>query len=102
MLKYTAIAAVMFSSAAMADITTRRDSSGVPYSVEENANGIVLRSLLGETLYLGKDCDAFHTEFGSGSWGWSNAGFGASFAKNAIGFERQDVPGGSDYWKCRE
>ena len=50
-------------------------------------------------LYLGKDCDAVHNEYGEGSWSGANGGFGAQFGDHVIFFGRQEVFG-DQFAKC--
>ena len=83
-------------------------SDGHDYDVTCNESGMVLESsrevsrFVGqgantrivtgiEKIYLGKSCDAFHTVFGAGSWGWANGGIRAEFAEYFIGFPRQEL-----------
>ena len=44
-----------------------------------------------ETLYLGRDCDAFSKVLGRGVWTWANGGFGADFRDRKIWFPRQEI-----------
>lgn len=44
-----------------------------------------------ETLYLGRDCDAFSKVLGRGVWTWANGGFGADFKDRKIWFPRQEI-----------
>ena len=45
-----------------------------------------------ETIYLGRDCDAFSEHLGYGTWGWANGGFGVEFDDGAeVGFPRQEL-----------
>ena len=61
--------------------------------VEAGANSYVVRGI--ETFYFGRNCDAVHEVFGSGKWGWANAGFGADFEGGfQFRFPRQELPEG--------
>ena len=95
-----AAAAFLASAVSLSAEQMRQDSNGAWYQVSENANGLVFKADNGSTLYLGKDCDAFHTVFGAGRWDWGNAGFGANLGDYSIGFLRNDVPGNRDYSRC--
>ena len=57
--------------------------------VEAGANSSTTEAI--ETIYLGKSCDAQHKLFGKGKWCWANGGFTVEFAKNSIGFPRQEL-----------
>ncbi len=121
-----AAALVIFSGASAATVEAEAadlvSSAGHSYLVECNEHGFVLRSdypvfrwsksgfhdprkLDSETIFLGKDCDAYHQELGwRGKWGWANGGikiefentvgsFGAygQFQPDTIGFPRQEL-----------
>ncbi|MEP2532237.1 hypothetical protein [Shimia sp.] len=66
--------------------------------VEAGVNSHVVRGV--ETFYFGKDCDAAHTLFGAGTWGWANGGFGADFESFQLRFPRQELPDGPGL-ECR-
>lgn len=83
-------------------------SEGHQYQYSQNADGAVLKSLYPvarfqgtgamtevitgiETLYLGRDCDAFTKIHGQGSWAWANGGFTIEFDGHRIGFPRQEI-----------
>lgn len=103
---------------AVADIN-RVSSDGDVYIVSENAHGFVLTSQYPKTrfieggsnssfneardvFYFGRSCDTFHKDFGAGTWGWANAGFGATFENGfSLWFPRQDVPWEGGF-ECRE
>jgi hypothetical protein len=44
-----------------------------------------------DNLYLGKNCDAFHKHFRTGTWCWANGGFGAKFTDFEYWFPRQEL-----------
>ena len=90
---------------------------GDEYSLEQNANGAVLRSRYPkawfieggansrvehgiDVIYLGKSCDAEHPIWGQGKWWWANGGFGVDLDGLNYRFPRQeiDIPGSAD---CR-
>lgn len=48
-----------------------------------------------ETLYLGRDCDAFSQVLGDGRWAWANGGFVVELAGASIGFPRQEIDAGN-------
>lgn len=98
---FTTIAAGVFMASAVSASAEllRHDTTGLPYLASENENGIVMRSDKG-TLYLGKNCDAFHTVYGAGTWDWANGGFRAVLGNRIIGFPRSDVPGQEFYAPC--
>lgn len=99
MLKYLTIAAVLFSTAAMAQ-ARRTDGSGTTWNAYENQNGLVMTTAGGQVMYLGKDCDAFHVIYGAGNWQWANGGFIVFVGGRSFGFARQDPPGEASYDKC--
>ena len=82
----------------------RLSSLGDEYVASRNVYGGILTSVSPkrwrldapsrpDVIYFGRDCDAFHTEFGNGTWGWANGGFIASFEGGmSIGFPRQELP----------
>lgn len=96
------LASAVSASAQSARLIDRTDDNGVTYRVSENVNGIVMQGDNGSTLYLGRDCDAFHTTFGAGSWGFANAGFWANLSSGGVFFPRNDHPGVRNYDKCWE
>jgi hypothetical protein len=67
------------------------DSGGIKYTMTTNKNGVVLKSKT-ETIYLGKDCDAYSRRYGKGTWGWANGGVSIELQKGKIGFPRQGSP----------
>ena len=88
-------------------------SEGHQYRYSRNPDGAVLKSLYPvarfegagamtqvitgiETLYLGRDCDAFSKIHGSGTWAWANGGFVGEFSSGRIGFPRQEIDAGND------
>lgn len=48
-----------------------------------------------ETLYLGRNCDAFSKVLGQGSWAWANSGFAVEFQTRRIAFPRQEIDAGN-------
>jgi len=85
-------------------------NSGQVFGVEANVDGLILRSVYPfafynesgagstwevrtDTIYLGKACDAFSRDWGTGIWSWTNAGFGFEIGGREVWFTRQDVPG---------
>lgn len=93
---------------AMAGNATAYDSGGHEYDATCNVDGYVLTSKYPvaraivqgaasqstasiEQIYLGRSCDAFNANFGSGQWCWANGGFIASFPEQEIGFARQEL-----------
>lgn len=84
-------------------------SDGDRYDVTCNEHGYVLRSIdalsrLSRsggskmsnreplTIYMGRDCDVYSPELGSGAWCWANGGFLVEITKvTSIGFPRQDL-----------
>lgn len=93
---------------AAAQNATAYTSGGHSYDLTCNDNGYALTSrypvsrMIGsgassqvferiETLYLGRDCDAFHELFGAGNWCWANGGFTAQFQAFRYGFPRQEL-----------
>jgi len=83
-------------------------ASGHQYRYSLNTDGAVLDSLYPvarftgtgamtqiitgiETIYLGRNCDAFSKVLGTGSWAWANGGFVVEFDAVKIGFPRQEV-----------
>ena len=83
-------------------------SEGHQYRHSLNPNGAVLNSLYPvarftgtgastrvvtgtETLFLGRDCDAFSEVLGNGTWSWANGGFVVVFGQKSIGFPRQEI-----------
>ncbi|MCB1491258.1 MAG: hypothetical protein KDJ77_05580 [Rhodobiaceae bacterium] len=88
---------------ALAEAITYTASDGVEYAATPNAHGVVLepRDAGGAgKLYLGKACDAFSEDYGKGTWGWANGGFGADFPDFEIRFPRQEVQW-TDSLDCR-
>ena len=93
-------------------------NEGHQYILTMNQNGAVLESLypvarfsgMGamtqiitgtETLYLGRDCDAFSKVLGPGSWAWANGGFVVEFDAQPIWFPRQEIDMSNGY-KCEQ
>ncbi len=83
-------------------------TGGSWFSFEENQHGAVLKSIeqstgvaapnandpqinVGDILYLGRSCDAFSTDFGEGSWKWTNSGFIVEFPAGRITFPGQVI-----------
>ncbi len=81
-------------------------TGGSWFSFEENQHGAVLKSIeqstavaapdgpkidVGDILYLGRSCDAFSTDFGEGSWKWTNGGFIVEFPAGRITFPGQVI-----------
>jgi len=81
---------------------------GHQYRASLNADGTVMDSLYPvarftgtgamtqvitgtETLYLGRNCDAYSKVLGSGTWAWANGGFVVQFEDRAIRFPRQEI-----------
>ena len=104
-------ALVMAPGASAQDDVFYVSGAGDDYSIEVNANGYVLTSRYpkarfveaganarvvrgAETFYFGRQCDAVHTLFGAGRWGWANGGFGAEFDGFTLFFPRQELPEG--------
>lgn len=86
-------------------------SEGHRYDYSLNDNGAVLMSVNPvtrfkgsgagteevtgtETLYLGRDCDAFSPVLGHGRWSWANGGFVVELDGARIGFPRQEIEAG--------
>jgi len=55
-----------------------------------NENGAVLNVSTGETIYLGKSCDAYIPGIGNGSWWYSASGFTVSVGDYEVMF-REDL-----------
>lgn len=54
--------------------------------------GAMMQVITGtETLYLGRDCDAYSKVLGRGTWAWANGGFVIQFEDRAIRFPRQEI-----------
>lgn len=67
-----AVASVaIWASAAQAEVLISAD--GVVYDEAVNGDGTVLRGR-GETIYLGRGCDALIRGVGHGDWAWSARG----------------------------
>lgn len=96
------------ATAAAADDIIHVSAEGHQYRYRLNSDGAVLTSLYPvarfegtgamtrvitgiETLYLGRDCDAYSKVLGSGSWSWANGGFLVQFPHHSIGFPRQEI-----------
>ncbi|RYH05872.1 hypothetical protein [Tropicimonas sp. IMCC6043] len=92
---------------AVAQDQTYSSWNGHQYTLTCNADGIVLKSVFPvvrfaghgagmreivgiETLYLGRNCDAWSEALGTGHWRWSNSGFWAVFEQREIRFVRQE------------
>ncbi|MVO15477.1 hypothetical protein [Parasedimentitalea huanghaiensis] len=88
-------------------------SEGHQYRFSNNPDGAVLESLYPvarftgtgamtqvitgiETLYLGRDCDAFAKMLGNGTWSWANGGFVVELGAGRIGFPRQEIDANND------
>jgi hypothetical protein len=100
-----AVASLAIGSTALAAVS----GGGHGYSLECNENGFVLRSdypvyrwakrgfrdlreLDHETLFLGKDCDAYHQDLGwRGRWWWANGGIVVEYENAEISFPRADI-----------
>ena len=80
-------------------------SNGDEYSVSQDADGAVLRTLYPKArfygqgaatelvrdhdeLVLGYDCKAYSPYFGAGSWSWANGGFDVAFENTGFVFLR--------------
>jgi hypothetical protein len=97
------------ASALRADPLTFYSNEGDIYDATINANGAVLTSrhpkswFHGEPtedhevhtapakIYLGRACDALHSELGKGTWDGGNGAFGATFGSHVITFQRQEL-----------
>lgn len=83
-------------------------AEGHQYRYSKNQDGAVLDSLYPvarftgsgaatqvitgiETLYLGRNCDAYSQVLGNGSWAWANWGFVVKFDRREIAFPRQEI-----------
>lgn len=82
-----------------AEPLTYTAGSGVTYTLSLNQHGGVL-SAENDKLYLGRNCDAYSTEHGKGSWGWANGGFIITFENLSVGFPRQEIEIGNQHG-CR-
>lgn len=106
-----ALSLVLFATGAVAEDWIYISGEGHQYQYARNANGAVLTSLYPvarftgtgaltqvetgiETLYLGRDCDAFAKVLGEGTWAWANGGFVVEFGGHRIGFPRQEIDAG--------
>ena len=63
-------------------------SDGYRYWSETNSSGIVLSSR-GETIYLGKSCDAMIPGVGTGYWAWDGRGTLVLVGRYTVYFPRQ-------------
>ena len=63
-------------------------SDGYNYWSETNPSGIVLRNR-GETIYLGKSCDAMIPGVGKGYWTWDGRGTLVLVGRYTVYFPRQ-------------
>ena len=81
-----AAAMAAWATGAAADGLVSAD--GVFYSATVNGDGTVLRGG-GETIYLGRGCDALVEGFGHGAWGWGAAGTVVSVGRYTVLFPRQ-------------
>lgn len=80
-------------------------TDGGLYEFKENRYGAVLtlveRSLgeglrrsdlrVGQSLYLGRACDAFSLKFGDGVWNWTDGGFFVAFGDLRFAFPGQSI-----------
>ncbi len=93
-MQYIAAALMMLLSVTAATAQALHETSdGQTYQMTDNEHGYVL-SAPGETIYLGKSCDAFSTTAGAGFWEWANGGFCVNLAEKSICFPRKDVGAG--------
>ena len=98
----TALALAVLTNPAAAQ-AVYESSDGERFRMIENRDGFVMTGP-GETIYLGRSCDAFSTQAGAGSWDWANGGFCVSLAAKSICFPRQEVTLGQfdhDISACR-
>ena len=65
---------------------------GVYYKEYYNEHGIKLTSYR-DIIYLGKSCDSYSPQYGSGTWRQFNGGIKVYFYDRTIGFPRQQVHG---------
>lgn len=103
--------AMIWGTTAVAQEIVYISGEGHQYRLSRNENGAVLQSLYpvarftgsgaemqvetgSETLYLGRDCDAFSKVLGQGTWSWANGGFVIEFGSHRIGFPRQEIDAG--------
>ena len=63
-------------------------SDGYTYWSETNSSGVVLRNR-GETIYLGKSCDAMIPGVGKGYWTWDGRGTLVLVGRYTVYFPRQ-------------
>ena len=63
-------------------------ADGVVYSETVNGDGTVLRGR-GETIYLGRGCDALIEGLGYGDWAWSATGTLVKVGRYTVYFPRQ-------------
>lgn len=82
----------------MAPNSSYLDGKGNEYTASINQHGAVLRSDR-IAIYLGRTCDAYSPQYGTGSWGWANGGFLVTFKSLTIGFPHQEIEAGNQH-KC--
>lgn len=81
-----AAATVLWAQGAAAQMLVSSD--GVFYAETVNNDGTILRGL-GETIYLGRGCDALIEGLGRGDWWWSRRGTVVAIGRYRVLFPDQ-------------
>jgi hypothetical protein len=74
-------------------------SDGENFSTDYNPRGAVMTSA-DTIIFLDSSCGAASSEYGSGTWEWSNGGFTIKLKKKTFGFPRQELEI-DDHSKCQ-
>ena len=88
MLRRVAMAMVAAAWAQVAAAEVFVSADGAIYAGSVNESGTVLRGR-GETIYLGRACDALVDGLGYGRWGWSSAGTLVMIGRHTVVFPQQ-------------
>lgn len=63
---------------------------GAYYKYDLNYNGAILTAS-DHTIYIGKDCDAYSPQYGSGTWSWNSSGFYLKIGNYSFYFSNQKI-----------
>jgi hypothetical protein len=103
------VIAVFLAGSAGAQSLQYLSTDGAVFAYEKNKHGAVLTSIEsleeplfanggdsvgsppGDILYIGRSCDAFSKDYGSGNWSWTNGGFIIEFPDIRVAFPGQAI-----------
>ncbi|WP_045451914.1 hypothetical protein [Psychrobacter sp. JCM 18903] len=72
-------------------INSYQSGTNEVYQAQYNSSGAILINQSLQRIYLGKDCDAYSSKYGKGTWGQANGGYIISFKAKEFSFPRQEV-----------